>query len=85
MDPCPLKVDLAKDYDEMSRGEQKAFLKELGPFRTLASKDSKYRRVRVLWFRRWPLQVERYIDREGMNHREEQIWNVSIISLPGFF
>jgi hypothetical protein len=70
----------------MSWGEQKAFLKELGPFCSLASKDLKYaflHHVHTLWFHCWPLQLEQYIDHEGMNHQEEQIWNVSI-SLPSF-
>ena len=64
----------------MSRGEQKVFLKELGPFRTLALTDSKYaflRHLCTLWFQCWPLWVEWYIDHKGMMHRE-QIWKVSI-------
>jgi len=39
--PCfYFKVDLLRDYDETSREEQKVFLKEPGPFRTLASMRS---------------------------------------------
>jgi hypothetical protein len=85
-DPFP-KINLSRDYDETARTEQKAFLMEMGPYRSLAAKDSKLaflRRVRTLWFLRWPLQLGRYLDHEGMRHRKEQIWKVSIFPFLNF-
>lgn len=82
-----LKINLSRDYDETSQGEQKVFLKELGPFRTLASKDSNYAflcHLCTLWFQHWLLQLEWYLDHEGMNHHEEQIWNVRIFPFLTF-
>jgi hypothetical protein len=73
-------MNLARDYDATTLKEQKAFLKELGPYRTLATNDSNdafLARVNKLWFLRWPLKPARYIDFLGMRHREGQIWKVN--------
>ncbi|KIM42192.1 hypothetical protein M413DRAFT_26994 [Hebeloma cylindrosporum] len=75
-----MNLNLSGDYDEMALAEQKEFLKELAPFRSLAGTDSQSSmydflgRLRKLWFLRWPLRLVRYIDHEGMDHRQEQIW-----------
>jgi len=74
-------MNLTGDYDATTLKEQKTFLKELGPYQTLAAKDSKsafLTRVNKLWFLRWPLKPARYIDFQGMRHRESQIWKVNI-------
>jgi hypothetical protein len=74
-------MNLSRDYDATTLQEQKTFLKELGPYHTLAAKDSKYAfltRVKKLWFLRWPLKLAQYIDFQGMCHREDQIWKVNI-------
>ena len=82
-------MNLSGDYDKTTLKEQKGFLKELGPYRSLALQDSKeafLRRVRKLWFIRWPLKPVRYLDFKGMVHRENQIWKVSFPSgLPNLF
>ena len=78
-----MDLDLTRDYDATTLKEQKAFLKELGPYRTLATQDSNYAfltRVKELWFLRWPLKPARYIDFMGMRHREGQIWKVNMTS-----
>ena len=74
-------MDLTRDYDATTLKEQKDFLKELGPYQTLATNDSKnafLARVNKLWFLRWPLTPARYLDFQGMRHREGQIWKVNI-------
>ena len=75
--------DLTWDYDAMTLKEQKAFLKELRPYRTLATQDSIYAflmHVKELWFLHWPLKPARYIDFMGMCHWEGQIWKVNMTS-----
>jgi hypothetical protein len=80
-------MNLSGDYDAETLKEQKVFLKELGPYRSLAAADSKdvfLAQLKSLWFIRWPLKLSRYIDFQGMQFRENQIWKVSILSLPNF-
>ena len=74
-------MDLTRDYDATTLKEQKTFLKELGPYHTLAANNSKcafLTHVNKLWFLHWPLKPARYIDFQGMRHRESQIWKVNI-------
>jgi len=74
-------MDLSGDYDKAALEEQKVFLKDLGPYRKLATKDSKmafFMRLGKLWFLRWPLKRARYLDFKGMEFRQGEIFKVCI-------
>jgi hypothetical protein len=74
-------MDLSGDYDKAALEEQKVFLKDLGPYRKLATKDSKmafFMRLGKLWFLRWLLKRTRYLDFKGMEFRQGEIFKVRI-------
>jgi hypothetical protein len=81
-------MNLSGDYDAKTLKEQKAFLRELGPYHSLVATDSKdlsLMHLKRLWFTHWPLKLAQYINIHSMHHHENQIWMVSIPSLSGFF